>query len=282
MLFIMAIESVWIMRIRNRSNENDVNTADEIITEINRAQKPEPEDYIFRVAVLDDNDEVLERVCKLSERYFTKANRLYDIQKYNNPQWLLTDLKDHDASFDLFLVDIEMGAMDGRQFVTEARMIMHHAYYVFVTAHAKYAIEGYRYGIFRYVYKPEMALTLPEALEAVCRSIDEDKPVLYTIHARKCVVTVVMREIRYIRYKDKKSCFYVGTDEEAIEERITLAEIYEKLDKNIFVQTDRAYIVNLRYIRSLDAETLELTDGTRIPVSRRRKSDVLNRMVAMN
>lgn len=269
------------MRIRKRLNEDEVNTADEPIGGINLAQKPESEDYVFRVAVVDDNYEMLERACKLAERYFTQANRLYDIQKYSDPLWLLADLKAHDASFDLFLVDIEMGAMDGRQFVTEARMIMHHAYYVFVTAHAKYAIEGYRYGIFRYIYKPEMVRTLPEALEAVCRSIDEDKPALYTIHTGKIVVTVVMREIRYIKYKDKKSCFYVGTEEEAIEERVTLAEVYEKLDKNAFVQTDRAYIVNLRYIRSLDAESLELTDESKIPVSRRRKSDVLNRMVAM-
>lgn len=241
---------------------------------------PHDENFEFRIVIIDDQDDVLEREKELVDRYFNAAGRKCKITTCCSPRWMIDDIKEQKGMYDLFLVDIEMGEMSGLDFVYEARILCPMAYFMFVTDHAQYAVDGYRYGIFRYIFKSVMDKAIPEALNAFCHSFEQEQPDLFVIKNGRTEVIVDKRDIRYAFYEYKYTEFYV--DGKIYRERITLDDVYQKLNSSLFVQVNRSYIVNVRYIRRLDDKALYLlgeNENKEIPVSRRRRADVLERIM---
>ena len=145
-----------------------------------------------------------------------------------------------------------------------------------VTSYEKYAMDGYRYGVFRYIIKPEMERMIPEAIDAFFHSFSNELPHMYKIKDGHVEIAVDQKDIRYIFYEYKYSQFYV--DKKVFRERISLSEVLEKLNNDMFVQVNRSYIVNASYIRKLDYGSLFLINGDtdmEIQMSRRRRCDVL-------
>ena len=63
-------------------------------------------------------------------------------------------------------------------------------------------------------------------------------------------------------------------DGESIQMNMTLAQIAEALPKDRFAYCHRSVVVNLRHVRSVGTSELTLNDGTTLPVSRRRLSEL--------
>lgn len=54
-----------------------------------------------------------------------------------------------------------------------------------------------------------------------------------------------------------------------------MSEIQEILSPHGFVRIHQGFIVNMNYIKSFDVNEIELTDGSRVPVSVRKKQEAL-------
>ena len=51
------------------------------------------------------------------------------------------------------------------------------------------------------------------------------------------------------------------------------------LTEEPFVQIDKAYAVNVRYISRMDEDTIWMNNGSKLPVSRRRRKDVADKLM---
>ncbi len=92
------------------------------------------------------------------------------------------------------------------------------------------------------------------------------------------MVKVVIEDILYV-VADGNYCLVTTMDKEYIL-TVTLKTLEESLPSDHFVRTHRSYVVNLNRINSLDdnQEYLTFSEGKSVPVSRRFKQDVLNRL----
>lgn len=61
-------------------------------------------------------------------------------------------------------------------------------------------------------------------------------------------------------------------------ERITLKNLEKMLDDKVFVKTHRSFLVNMNYITDFNGNHL-LLNGESIPVSVRRKVEVMNKII---
>ena len=64
-------------------------------------------------------------------------------------------------------------------------------------------------------------------------------------------------------------------EKEQIETNTSLAEFAEMLVSNDFVKPIRYALVALQAVKEVTADTLVLTDGTEIPVSREKRKEIL-------
>lgn len=173
---------------------------------------------------------------------------------------------------ELLLLDIQLPDEDGLQLArslpTPAPAI------IFTTAHAEHALASYELGAVDYLPKPLDACRLGVALERLRRHrsrevINPLAPLCIRNGSRNDYVSPT--DIDYIDSAGHYACLHVGKQVHLLRESI--GRLAEQLAPAGFVQVQRAVIVNCARVRSLlprrngDA-TLELLDGTQLPLSR--------------
>ena len=174
---------------------------------------------------------------------------------------------------ELLLLDIQLPDEDGLQFArslpTPAPAI------IFTTAHSQHAIASYELGAIDYLPKPLDARRLAVALERARRHLSPRQTVapLAALRIRNGGRSdyISAADIDYIDSAGHYACVHVGRQVHLLRESI--GRLGEQLAPAGFVQVQRAVIVNCSRVRSLlprrngDA-TLELLDGTQLPLSR--------------
>lgn len=236
-------------------------------------------EVVIRLAIVDDDPTVLAIEESLARGFFDNSKHKCQIKAYLHPKQLLQEMKECTQSFDLFLVDIEMEELSGQELMCRIRDMYPESIMIIVSNHTKYAIDGYRYGVLRYIYKPELKEKFDEALESACQIICQEqcKKLVFITSGEKLVIQA--REVVFVHYERKYSFFY--TEKAFCKIRCTLSEALSLLESEPFVQTDKAYGVNVRYISSMDEDTICLMDGREIPVSRRRRRDVVDKITSV-
>ena len=173
---------------------------------------------------------------------------------------------------ELLLLDIQLPDEDGLQLArslpTPAPVI------IFTTAHAEHALASYELGAIDYLPKPLDASRLAVALDRLRRCLTREvvnpiAPLCIRNGSRSDYVSPI--DIDYIDSAGHYACLHVGKQVHLLRESI--GRLAEQLAPAGFVQVQRAVIVNCARVRGLlprrngDA-TLELLDGTQLPLSR--------------
>ena len=98
------------------------------------------------------------------------------------------------------------------------------------------------------------------------------------VHSADGIEVLTMEEIVYCQASSNYTYIYT-TDERKIVVSKTLSEIEKKLKPDEFLRVHKSYTANLNYVKrfsNLDGGELILKGGVSLPVSRRKKEDVLN------
>jgi two-component system, LytTR family, response regulator len=209
---------------------------------------------------------------------------------------------------DLVFLDIQMPQLDGFE-VLRAYGTAQMPAVVFVTAYDEFAVRAFEAHALDYLVKPvsearfaeamrhvrerlrsNQAVELAQKLEALLATherrdeIAEARAARPSRPARRLVVPTATAElvldtseIDWIQAEDYYAAIYALGKRHLIRE--SLASLEERLDPRCFVRVHRSAIVALDRVRELRSAGLGewivvLRDGTRVPVSRRRREQV--------
>lgn len=199
-------------------------------------------------------------------------------------------LKIHYFKPDLLFLDIEMPMMNGFDFLAAIPEI--DCKVIFTTAHDQYAIRAIRYNALDYLLKPINPVELKEAVEryqsqrgrkdTYSRQIEN----FFEHKERNLAITtydgVVFLEVdTIIRCEaDLNYTRFVLTDNKTFVSSKTLKEYEDLLTvHNNFLRIHRSHLVNLDYVLKFKSEgLLVLKDSSSVPISRRRKEEVVSRL----
>ena len=87
-------------------------------------------------------------------------------------------------------------------------------------------------------------------------------------------------QIMYINSCGKYSTF-VLSDKRKITSSMNLGSYLDDLPEEMFVRIHNSYVININYIQYIEKGEnwdLILTDSTKIPISRRKKEELLNKL----
>ena len=101
------------------------------------------------------------------------------------------------------------------------------------------------------------------------------------LHTNSGLRVIAPSEIVYCEAENNYTRFFL-TDKKIILTSRTIKEYEETLSGHDIVRVHKSYLVNLQYVREYHSpnDLLILKNGTTIPVSRRRKHEVLELMKA--
>jgi len=181
---------------------------------------------------------------------------------------------------DLIFLDVEMPMGTGFDLLelnTDRRI-----YVVFTTAYAQHASHALAQHAAAYLLKPVTPDKLKAAVltvkDLICRrqALEESKQVCIRLSSLRGSRQVPVSDIVYIEAEGRYSRIFLVGGPSHLESR-NLGELEAELDGN-FIRIHRSLLVNRHHITSLNKnqDRIGLSNKTELPVSRRKRAEVLS------
>jgi two-component system LytT family response regulator len=185
---------------------------------------------------------------------------------------------------EVVLLDVQMPGLSGLEVLQHLEYL---PYVVFTTAYAEHAVTAFELGAVDYVVKPFGPTRLAAALERVRAAIGEPmaQPSLERLAAalshgpisrlfiRTGTTLLPLSVDRVLWFSADGDYVAAHTERSKYLIHVALSRLEGRLNAERFVRIHRAHIVNLDHVRTFRRNAsggvvAEMTDGTRLPVSR--------------
>lgn len=217
------------------------------------------------IAVVDDEKAIREHICGLVEEQQPESR----IETYATGEELLASGK----RFDIVFLDIQMEGMNGIEAARSLReknanLGVGDTVLVFVTGIKDYVFDAFDLYAFQYLLKPIDEDKFAEVLERAVREAAKKKErrVLF-IKSRN--LTLDQSDILYIESRAKKVEIHTKGAAQAIEIYAAMDELEGQLGEN-FYRCHWAYIMNMDCITEYDSESITLTGGDRVYLTKKK------------
>ncbi|MEL7160237.1 MAG: LytTR family DNA-binding domain-containing protein [Bacteroidota bacterium] len=153
-----------------------------------------------------------------------------------------------------------------------------HTKVVFVTAHERYALEAFKVRAFDYLLKPVEVSELKRVVREIVtvqRQLSTDHKISLKDQHRQMLVSE--NDIHVLAGEGNYSSVY-GAGGQLIKMSVGLNKLERQLQSAFFFRCHQSYTINLRHVGELSKASnfmeLLMKNGMRIPVARRRKSEL--------
>lgn len=215
---------------------------------------------MIKVAIVDDEKIIREQIRKLAMQQ--EAEVRADVYATGNE--LLASGREYDVVF----LDIQMEGVNGIDTARELRKKAEDAVVVFVTANKEYVFDAFDVSAFHYLLKPVEEKKFTEvferaALESEKRNMRKNEQLF--IRTRDRGITLDTKDILYVESRGKK--VEIHTMKESLEIYGSMNELEIQLGSSFF-RCHRGYLVNMAHIGEYDSESILLTDGKTVYMSK--------------
>lgn len=226
----------------------------------------------MKIAICDDDkDELLEILSVLAD-YQLQQNMDFTYKPFENSIDLASNVP-HER-YDLYLLDVVMPGLNGMELAKEIRSYDKAADIIFLTSSSEFAVESYTVKASNYLMKPLQKERLFEALDDIMRARNEDKDSFLVLKNTLGVHKVRISEIIYVEALNRKVIYYLKNNSPITCTQKFAAVCDQLLQHSEFLLAHRSFLVNMNYIRSIDATDMYLANDKRIPLAQRRVTEL--------
>ena len=238
---------------------------------------------MFRIAICDDQPRELEKVCTQTEKWLNLHRAVEGkIDSFHTADELKKTVRKRPWEYDLYILDIMMRGENGIQFGNWVRQYNRDALMIYVTSSRDYALEAFDNHAIHYLLKPLDEVRFQTAMDMAYRLYQTRPKHVIAIQTKDGISSIVMEEIMYIENNLKSITYTLRNGE-----RIILGRRQGSFEEAAgcvaesedFIQPHKSFFVNLRYIASLQENTVLMDDGKTIPISRRRVAETQSRYI---
>lgn len=216
----------------------------------------------YKIAICDDEKADRDYVLDMVRRWAAKGGHIVHADLFSSGEGFLFHYAEK-ADYDILLLDIEMGDMDGVTLAKKLRQNNETLQIVFITGYSDYISEGYDVSALHYLMKPVKEEKLSSVLSRAAEKIARNEKVL-TFDVGGEMVRIPIYQIRYAQVQGNYVTIYAGSETTV---KMTLGDLAAMLDER-FYRVGRSCIVNLTQISRVTKSEIRLSDGTAIPLPR--------------
>ena len=224
---------------------------------------------VFSIAVCDDVQTEMEKSVEMTDEICKNEHICTAISCFDSAQKLLSEIKEG-KRYDMLLLDVMMPGLDGMELARALRRQKENATIVFISSNREMALQGYEVSAVRYLSKPLDGGKLKEAIMFCYEQYRKDRVLLVPVNGS--MRKVEPKDIYYIEIIGRKSRIKMANEE--LDTGLSLTELENMLSGQDFIRCHQSFLVNCRYIRSFRTSSMELTDGSNLPVSKHRIKEV--------
>ena len=223
------------------------------------------------IAVVDDDpkDAALLKGCV--EEYCKKNGQPAMIHVFGDGLDLIRSTENHDIVF----LDIQMGKLDGLETARFIRKINKDNILIFVTNMAQFAIKGYEVDALDFILKPVSMASIVYVMDKAMRRLDgSGARAQFSLKTPEGTISLSANDITYVEVFDHNLVYH--TTRGVYHVRGKISDVSGKLNQRHFVLCNRSFVVNLRYVSNITADSLTI-DDTQISISKSRRRELMQR-----
>jgi DNA-binding LytR/AlgR family response regulator len=217
-------------------------------------------------------------VRRLLNRYIEKLKLELDepvqLLSYSNGEKLL---RNYQLEIDLLFLEIPFKELSGIEIARRLRKIDHNVRVIFLTTRMNHVLEAYEVKASNYLLKP---LSYNCFYKEVSNVLSEKSGIWghYLIEKNSSgIYKIYLKSIKYIETAERHTIIH--TEDGDILSQRQMKEHELRLPSEVFIRCHTGYIVNLGYFQSMEGSEIQLLSGEHIPVSRKRKAVVSEKVI---
>ena len=216
----------------------------------------------YKFAVCDDCAADRQYISDLVKKWADSTGHTIQISLFSSAENFLFCYAE-ESDYDVLLLDIEMGEMDGVTMAKQLRKTNDTLQIIFITGYSDYISEGYEVAALHYLMKPVKEEKLHSVLERATEKVKRNEKILnFEVNGEMVRIPVYQ-----IRYADVYGNYVTIHTFEELKVKMTLGELEKQLDDRFF-RAGRSVIVNLTMLSRVTKTEIKLNDGTVIPLPR--------------
>ena len=244
---------------------------------------------MIRILILDDEEAACNILSIMIKKYMPLE---HEIRCEEDPHKALALLESYKPT--LVMLDIEMPGMNGFDFLNKAGSWDFDV--IFTTAYDKYAIKAIRFSALDYLLKPLDIVELQNALNRHIIKLNHSQQARHDL-VHNLIENIQKPESDEYRLAISTSegvFFYLPSEIIRCEGESNYTKFFLEAGKTLmvshtlkdyesilsdygFVRVHKSHLVNMKYVSRMDRDGfIWLSNGQSVPVSRRRKEEVLN------
>lgn len=224
----------------------------------------------MRIAVCEDEKAQQQWIRQLLLRWGKSKKEMLETVCFSSAEAFLFSWEE-DKSYDLLILDIEMGEINGMELAKKIREEGIEFPILFVTGYEEYMAQGYEVSAIHYLVKPLLEERFFAVLERVKEVQRPKEKILFL--GEEGMISFPISKIWYIEACGHQCVMVTEKKKQILRESISAVE--KKLKgKKEFVRCHRSYLVNLGYVAAVLHQEVVLDNDERIPLSRRLGKEV--------
>lgn len=219
----------------------------------------------LKIAVCEDENAQRDYICALVERWAEKKGIPCETAGYVSAEQLMYSF-DGDLPYQVYILDIQMGKMNGMELARKIRAADSRAAILFLTGVKDYAIEGYEVGAVRYLLKPVKENEFFRIMDEVAEKESETSVECFLLETGTNIQKIPFRDIWYVESQGHYVQMAYG--DQKVQWKSSFGGVQSVFEEHGFVMTRRGVLVNLCRVSRVGKTECILDNGAHVPVSR--------------
>lgn len=225
----------------------------------------------MRTAICEDEKVFADDLKTRVSHFFKERNKDVSFDFFTDGTELISSLKKGER-YDIIFLDIQLENSNGMDTAAELRKLDRTVPVIFVTGLEDRAADGYSVNAFDYIVKASIGEKLEKVLMRFMESFNDNTIAAEDLQGDLAVIPLC--DILYTESEGRHSVIHTGGGE--LKTVLSISRISSMLPEGEFIEIYKSIYVRTAQIKSISADTLELSDGKVLPLSRRRKKAVLS------
>ena len=217
----------------------------------------------YRVAIVDDSSVDAAFVEDILKAWTEDRQVVVQPERFDSAEKFLFRYAE-DKVWDVLLLDIEMGTMDGVSLAKKIRHDNEAVQIVFITGYPDYIAEGYEVAALHYLMKPVSREKLFAVLDRAMGNLQKTERVIL-LPVSSETLRIPVSQVQYVEAFSHAVAITTQTD--TIQVKMPISEIEKMLGEG-FVRCHRSYLVGLKHISRISKSEVILDSGKVLPLSR--------------
>ena len=233
---------------------------------------------MLNIAICDDNTIVCSQIEKILKDYNNDVKT--DTSIFYSPDKFISALKNGTA-FDLVFLDIEFPDSNGVEIgrVIREELKNESIQIVYISAkdsYVKQLFENRPLNFFEKPLKADKIISVLKKAERLKMSANE----VYSFSFKNTTISLLYKDIIYFESERRK--MRVFTAKESYGFNGTIKKLLENINKDNFLQIHKSIIANMDHVKEYRQDSLILTTGKSLPISRGYKKELRNKVLNKN